>query len=99
MCALKVSRSTAKGKRMPARDRLPSIERGVRLLRLAATVAIVIALIAIVRIAKGELAGGSHVLILIAIALGACVLAGMTMLILPYFIRQKRQKDENDPRP
>lgn len=99
MCALKVALSTAKGKHMPARDRLPSAERSVRLLRLAATVAVVIAVIAIVRIAKGELAGGSQTLILIAVALGACVLAGMTMLILPYFIRQKRQKDENDPRP
>jgi len=92
MCALKVSLSTAKGKRMPANDRLPSAERGFRILRLAAALSVIIALVAVVTVVKGDFAGKSQALIIAAIALGACALIGMAVLTLPYAFRRKDRK-------
>ena len=81
---------------MPARDRLPSTERIVRLLRLAAVLSVIIAGIALVTSARGDLAGKSHALIIVAVVLGAGALVGMAMLTLFYV---HGQKDKNDPRP
>jgi membrane protein YdbS with pleckstrin-like domain len=92
MCALKVSLSTAKGKGMPARDRLPSAERGVRLLRLTAALSVIVALVAVVTILKDDFAGKSQSLIVAAIALGAFALVGMAVLTLPYAYRRKDRK-------
>ena len=76
---------------MPARDRL-SAERGVRILRLAAALSVIIALMAVVTILKGDLAGKSQALIVAAIVLGACSLIGMAALTLPYAYRRKDRK-------
>jgi len=81
---------------MPAPDRLPSAERGIRILRLTAALSVIIAVVAVVTIVKGDLAGKSQALIVAAIALGACALVGMAVLTLPYAYRRK---DQNDPRP
>ena len=96
MCALKVSLSTAKGKGMPAPDRLSPAERGIRILRLAAALSVIIALVAVIMIVKGGFPGKSQGLIIAAVALGACALIGMAVLTLPYIYRRK---DQNDPRP
>ena len=92
MCALKVSLSTGKVKPMPAPDNLPSAERVVRLLRLASALSVLIALIALATIMNGDLAGKGRVLIVAAIALGACALVGMAILILPHTHRRKDRK-------
>ncbi len=81
---------------MTVRDRLSSTERSVRLLRLAAALSVITAVIALVAIAKGDLAGKSHALIVAAVALGAIALIGMAMLTLRHV---HGQKDKNDPRP
>jgi hypothetical protein len=96
MCALKVSLSTAKGKHMPARERLPTATRSVRIFKLAAAISLVTALVALVAVARGDLAGRSHTLIVVAVLLGGFALIGMALAILPYALRQK---DKNDPRP
>lgn len=80
---------------MPLPDRL-SAERGVRILRLVASMSVITALVAVAAIANGDFAGKTHWLIGAAIALGACALIGMAALTLPYIYRRK---DHNDPRP
>ncbi len=77
---------------MPPPDQLPSAERSVRILRLAAAMSVLLALIALVAIVKGDLAGKGHALIVAAIALGACALVGMAILTLPYALRRKDRK-------
>jgi peptidoglycan/LPS O-acetylase OafA/YrhL len=77
-------------------DRLPAAERHVRILRLIAALSVAVALIAVAAIAKGGLAPGGQRLVIVAIALGACALVGMSVIALPYALRQK---DKNDPRP
>ena len=74
---------------MPAPDRLPSAERGIRILRLAAALSVIVAVIAVVAILKGDDAGKSNTLIIVAIALGACALVGMAILALPHAYRRK----------
>jgi hypothetical protein len=96
MCALKVSLSTAKVKRMPAPDRLPPAERGIRLLRLVAGLSVLTAMIAVVTIVRGDAAGKSHILIVAAIVLGAGALLGMAIVTLSHAYRRK---DQNEPRP
>jgi hypothetical protein len=81
---------------MPARDPFPSAKRGMRMLRLAAALSVLVALVALVTIAKGDLAGKGHSLIVVAAALGACALIGMAIVTLPFILRRK---DRNDPRP
>ena len=81
---------------MPAPSRLPSAKSGIRMLRLAAAMSVVVALVAVVAIMKGDPAGKSHSLIVAAIALGAFALFGMAIVTLPYI---HRQKDKNDSRP
>ena len=80
---------------MPTSHRLRSAETTVRLVRLAAAMSVVIALVAVVTILKGDLEGRSTALIAVAITLGVCALAGMAVLAWPYI---HRRKDKNDPR-
>ena len=96
MCALKVSLSTAKVKRMPGPDHHAARGRSIRMLRLMAAFAIVVALAAVVTIMKGDPADRSKALVAAAIVLGASALLGMTLVALPY---AHRKKDQNDPRP
>ena len=77
---------------MPARERLSSAERYVRLLRLAAALSVIVALVAVVTVVKGDLAGKSQALIVAAVAIGACALVGMAVLTLPYAFRRKDRK-------
>ena len=65
-------------------------------MRLAAALSVLIALVALAAVARGDVAGRSHALIVVAVLLGGCALIGMAMMMLPYF---HRQKDPNDPRP
>lgn len=81
---------------MSGSNRPPVAERHVRILRLIAAVSVAVALVAVASIAKGGMTTGGQRLIIVAIALGACALVGMSMIILPYALRQK---DKNDPRP
>ena len=75
---------------MPQLDRLPSAERGVRILRLAAALSVIIALVAVVTIVKGDHAGKTNALILVAIVLAACALVGMAALALRHAYSRKR---------
>jgi hypothetical protein len=93
MCALKVSLSTAKGKRMPGQVRLPAT---IRVLRLAAAMSLVIALAAIATIVNGDSPAKSRVLVAAAIGLGSLALMGMALIALPHV---RRKKEQNDPRP
>ena len=93
MCALKVSLSTAKGKRMPDPGHHRPNGRSVRILRLVAALAIVSALVAIARIVKGAPAGPSHALVAAAIILGAAALLGMGLAAWPHI-----KKAKNDTR-
>jgi hypothetical protein len=90
MCALKVSLSTAKGKRMPAQGRLAAV---ARLLRLLAAASLIVALAAIATIVNGDGAAKSRALILLSIMLGSLVLLGTALLAHAYI-----RKDPNDPR-
>ena len=81
---------------MPQPDRLPFAERGTRILRLVAALSVIIALVAVVTILKGDQPGKGNTLIIIAIALGACALVGMAVLALPHAYPRK---EKNDPRP
>lgn len=81
---------------MPRPDRLPSADRGVRILRLVAAMSVIVALVAVVAILKGDQAGKGNMLIIVAIALGACALVGMAVLALPHAYPRK---EKNDPRP
>jgi len=74
---------------MPAPDRLPSAERGIRILRLVAALSVITALVAVVTILKGDQAGKGDTLIIVAIALGACALVGMAVLAFPHAYRRK----------
>ena len=74
---------------MPAPDRLPSAERGIRILRLVAALSVITAVVAVITILKGDQAGRSNTLIIIAIALGACAMVGMAVIALPHAYRRK----------
>ena len=93
MCALKVALSTGKGKVMPAPDHRPAAERHIRMI---AALSVAVALVAVAAISKGGLAEAGQRLIIVAVALGASALVGMSLIALPYAIRRK---DRNDPRP
>jgi hypothetical protein len=93
MCALKVSLATAKGMRMPARDRLHAI---LRLLRLTAALSLIAAVAAVIKIANGDSAASSQALLTASIVLGSVALLGMALLALSYV---RRKKEQNDPRP
>ena len=93
---MKVSLSTAKGKRMSPHHQHAARGRSIRILRFIAALAIIVALAALVTIVQGEPAGRSHALVAAAIFLGAGALLGMTLVALPHAYRKK---DKNDPRP
>ena len=57
-----------------------------------AATSVVIALVAVVTIVKGEPAGKSNALIIVAIALGACALVGLAFLTLSHAYRRKDPK-------
>ena len=80
---------------MAAPPRLTPTERAIRVLRLMAAGSVVIALVALISIAKGGLGPDGQKLIIVAVALGACALVGMATVAFPFAYRQK---DKNDPR-
>ena len=57
-----------------------------------AALSVIIALVAVVTILKGDQPGKGNTLIIIAIALGACALVGMAVLALPHAYRRKDPK-------
>ena len=78
---------------MTAPGRLAFVGRSVRILRLAAAVAVILALAAVVLIVKGDPAGRSQVLITAAVFLGGAALLGLALVAWPF------KKEKNDPRP
>ncbi len=67
----------------------------MRLFKLAAALSVLVALIAVIAVARGGPAWKSHLLILAAVALGGCALIGTAAMTLPYIYKQK---DKHDPR-
>ena len=97
---------------MPAPDPIPQRvamkRRLLRIMRLGGLLSVIIAMIAVALIAKGDTSIRAHMLIVIALAVGIAVLLGialMSLLFLGHRPSQRikaanhRQKDENDPRP
>ena len=95
MCALKVSDSTVKERRMSAPAPRAAVGRSVRLLRLAGALAVMLAALAIFGIANGR-QEASGPLIAAAIAIGAGALVGLAIAARPFL---KRKKNEHDLRP
>jgi len=96
MCALKVSDSTAKERRMPAPAPRVALGRSVRLLRLAGALAIMLAALAIAGIVDGGPEKESGALIAAAIVIGAGALVGLVLAARPFL---KRKKQPHDARP
>jgi hypothetical protein len=112
MCALKLSLSTAKGKRMPAPDPVPPLVRlrrqFLRMMRWGVLFSLTIAAIAVLLVAHGDETIHIHMLIATALGVGLSVLLGVALMTLVFLSSRMgqdvdaadhRQKDENDPRP
>jgi hypothetical protein len=112
MCALKLSLSTAKGKRMPVPDPTPPLgplkRQFFKLMRWGALFSLAIAAIAVVLVAKGDEAVHVHMLIATALGVGLSVMLGIALMSLVFLSSRMGQdadaadhkpKDEHDPRP
>jgi uncharacterized membrane protein YjjP (DUF1212 family) len=109
MCALKLSLSTAKGKRM--HDPTPPLgqlkRQFLKLMRWGALFSFVIAAIAVLLVAQGDPTIHIHMLIATALGVGLSVLLGIALMTLVFLSSRAhdadaadhQQKDENDPRP
>lgn len=109
MCALKLSLSTAKGKRMPTPDPVPSLgplkRQFLKLMRWGALFAFVIAAIAVLLVAQGDPTIHIHMLIATALGVGLSVLLGIALMTLVFLSSRAhdadaadhQQKDKNDP--
>ena len=62
------------------------------MLRLMAALSVIVALVAVATVVRGDVAGKGQALIVAAMALGACALLGMAALALPYAYRRKDRK-------
>ena len=74
-------------------SRLTYTGRFVRILRLVAALGVILALVAVATIVKGDAAERSQALVAFAMILGATALLGMAIVAWPY-----RRKEKNDPR-
>jgi len=112
MCALKLSLSTAKGKRMsvpdPAAPLGPLKRQFLKIMRWAALFSLAIAALAVVMVARGDTGIHLHMLIATALGVGLTVLLGIALMTLAFLSNRvghdaaaadHQQKDENDPRP
>jgi hypothetical protein len=111
MCALKVSLSIAKGKRMPNPDPVPPLEPlkrlFVRIMRWGALFSIAIAILAVLLVYQGESSVHAHMLIATALGVGLSVLLGIALMTLVFLSSRMgqdadaadhTQKDDHDPR-
>jgi hypothetical protein len=109
MCALKLSLSTAKGKRMPLPDPVPPLgplkRQFLRLMRWGALFSLAIAAIAVLLVARGDEAIHIHMLIATALGVGLSVMLGIALMSLVFLSSRlgqdanaadHKQKDEND---
>jgi hypothetical protein len=111
MCALKLSLSTAKGKRMPVPDPTPPLgplkRQFLKLMRWGALFSFVIAAMAVLLVAQGDPAIHIHMLIATELAGRRSVLLGIALMSLVFLSSRAhdadaadhQQKDENDTRP
>jgi hypothetical protein len=112
MCALKLSLSTAKGKRMPAPDPIPPLgplkRQFFKLMRWGALFSLAIAAIAVLLVAQGDETIHIHMLIATALGVGLSVMLGIALMSLVFLSSRMgqdanaadhQQKDKNDPRP
>jgi hypothetical protein len=111
MCALKLSLSTAKGKRMPVPDPVPPLgplkQQFLKIMRWAALFSLVVAAIAVLLVAQGDETIHIHMLIATALGVGLSVLLGIALMTLVFLSNRAgidadaadyHQKDENDDR-
>jgi len=112
MCALKLSLSTAKGKRMPVPDPVtplgPLKQQFLRIMRWGALFSLAIAGIAVLLVARGDEAIHIHMLIATALGVGLSVLLGIALMTLLFLSNRAGidvdaadhlQKDKHDDRP
>lgn len=112
MCALKVSLSTAKWKRMPRSDSVsplgPLKRQFVRIMRWAALFSVAVAVVAVVLVAQGDSEVRVHMLIATALGVGLSVMLGIALMVLVFLSNrmgqdqhaaEHRQREEHDPRP
>jgi len=112
MCALKLSLSTAKGKRMPAHDPIsplgPLKRQFLRIMRWAALFSLAVAALAVVLVARGDEQVHIHMLIATALGVGLSVMLGIALMTLVFLSSRMgqdadaadhQQKDKNDDRP
>jgi cation transporter-like permease len=111
MCALKLSLSTAKGKRMPVPDPVPPLgplkQQFLKIMRWAALFSLTIAALAVVVVARGDETIHIHMLIATALGVGLSVLLGVALMTLVFLSNRAgidadaaghQQKDKNDDR-
>jgi hypothetical protein len=111
MCALKLSLSTAKGKRMPVPDPVaplgPLKRQFLRIMRWGALFSLAIAGIAVLLVARGDEAIHIHMLIATALGVGLSVLLGIALMTLVFLSNRAgidsdaaghQQKDKHDNR-
>jgi len=112
MCALKLSLSTAKGKRMPAHDPIPPPgalkQQFFRIMLWGALFSLAIAALAVVLVAQGDETIHIHMLIATALGVGLSVMLGIALMSLVFLSNRvghdskaadHQQKDENGSRP
>jgi hypothetical protein len=111
MCALKLSLSTAKGKRMPVPDPIPPLgplkRQFLKIMRWGALFSLVVAGIAVLLVARGDQTTHIHMLIATALGVGLSVLLGIALMTLVFLSNRMgqdaeaadhQQKDKNDDR-
>jgi hypothetical protein len=112
MCALKLSLSTAKGKRMPVPDPIPPLgplkRQFFKLMGWGALFSVAIAAIAVLLVARGDEIVHIHMLIATALGVGLSVMLGIALMSLVFLSSRMgqdadaadhQQKDKNDNRP
>jgi hypothetical protein len=111
MCALKVSLSIAKGKRMPVPDPTPPLgplkRQFLKLMRWGALFSLAVAGLAMVLVAQGDETIHIHMLIATGLGVGLSVLLGIALMSLVFLSSRMgqdadaadhKQKDDHGPR-
>jgi hypothetical protein len=112
MCALKVSLSIAKGKRMANPDPVPPLgplkRQFIKIMRWGALFSVATAVVAVALVAQGDSQIRAHMLIATALGVGLSVLLGIALMTLVFLSNRlgqdadaadHKQKDDHDPRP